>query len=106
MKTLVAFLLLTLTLNALCIGVFAQDTFSPIPDLHISLGLRYDRYKLLIEESALSPRIGVAYHVPASTPIDGAHLLACADRALYCAKASGRNTYQLQMSGEEMVLSE
>jgi hypothetical protein len=44
-------------------GVFAQDTITPVPDLHISLGVRFDRYKLIVEESAVSPRIGVAYHV-------------------------------------------
>ena len=40
-----------------------QDTFSPIDDLHINLGLRYDYYNLVVEDSALSPRVGVAYHV-------------------------------------------
>jgi len=45
------------------VGLFAQDTFSPIPDLHINVGVRYDRYKLLIDDAAVSPRIGVAYHV-------------------------------------------
>src|SRR5262249_1969991 len=45
------------------IGAFVQDTLSPVPDLHVSLGVRVDRYKLLGEETAISPRIGVAYHV-------------------------------------------
>jgi TonB dependent receptor/Carboxypeptidase regulatory-like domain/TonB-dependent Receptor Plug Domain len=45
------------------VGVFAQDTITPVPDLHVSLGVRFDRYKLIVEESAVSPRIGVAYHV-------------------------------------------
>jgi outer membrane receptor for ferrienterochelin and colicin len=45
------------------LGLFAQDTISPNADLSISLGLRYDRYRLLIEESAVSPRVGVAYHL-------------------------------------------
>jgi outer membrane receptor protein involved in Fe transport len=45
------------------LGLFAQDTFSPIPDLHINVGLRYDHYKLLVDESAVSPRVGVAYHL-------------------------------------------
>jgi hypothetical protein len=45
------------------VGLFVQDTFSPIPDLHINVGVRYDRYTLLVKESAVSPRIGVAYHV-------------------------------------------
>src|SRR6185295_1097794 len=45
------------------LGLFVQDTFSPIPDLNINVGVRYDRYQLLIEDSAVSPRIGVAYHL-------------------------------------------
>jgi hypothetical protein len=45
------------------VAVFAQDTLTPMPDLHVSLGVRVDRYKLLVDETAVSPRIGVAYHV-------------------------------------------
>ena len=45
------------------LGLFVQDTFSPIDDLHINVGLRYDYYKLVVEDRALSPRVGVAYHV-------------------------------------------
>ncbi|MFN7914889.1 MAG: TonB-dependent receptor [Vicinamibacterales bacterium] len=45
------------------LGAFIQDTFSPVEDLNISVGVRVDRYKLLIEESAVSPRVGMAYHV-------------------------------------------
>ena len=44
------------------VGLFVQDTLTPLPDLHVSLGLRYDRYRLLIEDSAVSPRVGIAYH--------------------------------------------
>jgi hypothetical protein len=45
------------------VGLFVQDTFSPVTDLHINLGVRYDRYNLVVEESAVSPRLGIAYHV-------------------------------------------
>ena len=45
------------------LGVFVQDTLSPIPDLHINVGVRFDRYRLLVEETAVSPRLGIAYHV-------------------------------------------
>ena len=45
------------------VGLFVQDTFSPAADLHINVGVRYDHYQLLIEDSEVSPRIGVAYHV-------------------------------------------
>jgi hypothetical protein len=44
------------------IGAFVQDTVAPLPDLHVSLGVRFDRYRLLEEETAVSPRLGVAYH--------------------------------------------
>ena len=50
--------------------------------------------------------VGVAYYAPTLTPIAGAHLLACADRALYRAKAAGRNTFDLQLSGEDLRLSD
>ena len=45
------------------LGAYIQDTFSPFEDLNISLGVRVDRYTLLIEETAVSPRVGLAYHV-------------------------------------------
>ncbi len=45
------------------LGAFVQDTFSPLEDLNLSLGVRVDRYSLLIEETAVSPRVGFAYHV-------------------------------------------
>jgi len=48
------------------LGLFVQDTFSPMADLNVNVGVRYDRYRLLIEDSAVSPRVGVAYHVHGS----------------------------------------
>ncbi len=45
------------------LGLFVQDSVSPLEDLHINVGMRWDRYDMLVEESALSPRLGVAYHV-------------------------------------------
>jgi hypothetical protein len=45
------------------LGLFVQDSFAPLPDLQINAGVRYDRYHLLIDDSAVSPRLGVAYHV-------------------------------------------
>jgi hypothetical protein len=44
-------------------GVYVQDSFSPLSDLNISMGVRYDRYQMLITESTVSPRLGIAYHV-------------------------------------------
>jgi hypothetical protein len=45
------------------VGVFVQDTWSPLSDVSVSIGARFDRYQLLITESAISPRVGVAYHI-------------------------------------------
>jgi hypothetical protein len=54
---------------ASAVGLFVQDVFSPTPDLNISLGVRYDRYRLLVNESAVSPRLGMAYHVHGSETV-------------------------------------
>ena len=51
------------------IGAFVQDTFSPLEDLNLSVGVRVDRYTLLIEETAVSPRVGVAYHIHDSATV-------------------------------------
>lgn len=45
------------------LGAYLQDTFSPTEDLNLSVGVRVDRYQLLIERSAVSPRLGAAYHL-------------------------------------------
>ena len=45
------------------LGAYVQDTFSPTADLNLSVGVRVDRYRLLIDRTAVSPRVGAAYHV-------------------------------------------
>ncbi|HEV2799338.1 MAG TPA: TonB-dependent receptor [Pyrinomonadaceae bacterium] len=45
-------------------SVYVQDRFSPFRNFTIDAGVRYDNYKLIIQEDALSPRIGVAYFIP------------------------------------------
>ncbi|MBI3949012.1 MAG: TonB-dependent receptor [Acidobacteria bacterium] len=45
-------------------AAFVQDRFSPIQNLTLDLGLRFDDYKLLISEHAFSPRVGLAYYIP------------------------------------------
>ena len=50
-------------------GVFIQDTYPPLADLTISAGVRIDRYQLLVTESAISPRLGLAYHLHGSETV-------------------------------------
>jgi hypothetical protein len=44
-------------------SLFAQDTWHR-GGLTVSAGLRFDHYKLVADESAWSPRLGIAYNVP------------------------------------------
>ena len=46
------------------LSAYVQDRFSPFRNFTIDAGLRYDNYKLIIQEDAFSPRIGVAYFIP------------------------------------------
>ncbi|MGI9108027.1 MAG: TonB-dependent receptor [Pyrinomonadaceae bacterium] len=46
------------------LSAYVQDRFSPFRNFTIDAGLRYDNYKLVIQEDAFSPRIGVAYYIP------------------------------------------
>jgi hypothetical protein len=50
-------------------GVFVQDAFEPTPGVSVSLGIRFDRYQLLVTESAISPRVGVAYQLPGTSTV-------------------------------------
>ena len=46
------------------LSAYIQDRFSPFRNFTIDAGVRYDNYKLVIQEDAFSPRIGVAYFIP------------------------------------------
>jgi hypothetical protein len=46
------------------ISGFVQDRFSPLKNLTLDLGVRVDHYRLLINENAASPRVGIAYFLP------------------------------------------
>ena len=41
-----------------------QDQFTPFRNFTIAAGLRYDNYKLFIQEDAFSPRIAMGYYIP------------------------------------------
>jgi outer membrane receptor protein involved in Fe transport len=47
-------------------SAYVQDRFAPFKNFTLDAGIRYDNYKLIIQEQALSPRIAVAYFIPAT----------------------------------------
>ena len=46
------------------LSAYVQDRFTAFKNMTLDLGVRYDNYKLLIGEQALSPRLGFAYFIP------------------------------------------
>jgi outer membrane receptor protein involved in Fe transport len=46
------------------LSAYVQDRFTVFKNFTLDAGVRYDNYKLLIQEQALSPRVGVAYFIP------------------------------------------
>lgn len=45
---------------------YIQDAFSPVRNLSVSAGLRYDYSSLLVSDRQLSPRVGAVYYFPTS----------------------------------------
>ena len=46
------------------LSAYVQDRFTAFKNFTLDLGVRYDNYKLLISEHAVSPRLGMAYYIP------------------------------------------
>lgn len=44
-------------------AVYAQDDFSPLRNLKVSAGIRYDHSNILVPDQQVSPRIGASYYV-------------------------------------------
>lgn len=42
-------------------AAFVQDTWAPTDALRVNVGVRYDDYRLVIADHAVSPRVGAAY---------------------------------------------
>jgi outer membrane receptor protein involved in Fe transport len=48
------------------LSAYVQDRFTVFKNFTLDAGIRYDNYRLVIAEHALSPRIGIAYYIPAT----------------------------------------
>jgi len=46
------------------LSAYIQDRFALAHNLTLDVGVRYDHYRLLISDHAISPRLGIAYYVP------------------------------------------
>jgi outer membrane receptor protein involved in Fe transport len=46
------------------LSAYVQDRFTVFKNLTLDLGVRYDNYRFLISEQAVSPRLGFAYYIP------------------------------------------
>lgn len=45
------------------LSLYVQDRFTVFKNFTLDAGVRYDNYRLVIGEQALSPRIGIAYYI-------------------------------------------
>ena len=46
------------------LSAYVQDRFTVFKNMTLDLGVRYDKYKLLISDHGVSPRLGLAYFIP------------------------------------------
>ena len=54
-------------------SLYLQDKVQMMPNLTVDLGLRFDRYGLVISESHISPRVNVAYRFASGTMVFGSY---------------------------------
>ncbi len=47
-------------------SAYVQDHFSPVQNLWVDVGVRYDHFQLVRTDAQLSPRFGLAYQLPRS----------------------------------------
>ncbi len=47
-------------------SAYLQDSFSPVKNLNLQLGVRYDHTRLLVSDQQFSPRLGAVYFFPKS----------------------------------------
>lgn len=46
------------------VSAYIQDAFSPVANLTVNAGLRYDHSSLIVSEQQFSPRVGAVYFIP------------------------------------------
>src|SRR4029079_6320500 len=46
------------------LSAYVQDKFTAFKNFTLDLGVRYDNYRLLVHEQAVSPRLAAAYYIP------------------------------------------
>src|SRR5262245_31162745 len=54
-------------------SLYVQDKMQVTPELTVDFGMRFDRYRLAISESHVSPRVNVAYRFASGTMVFGSY---------------------------------
>jgi hypothetical protein len=51
------------------VSAYAEDHFTLVRNLTLDLGLRWDQFDLVDTSAQISPRVGIAYHIPATRSV-------------------------------------